>query len=136
MVIGTDCIGSCKSNYHTIMATTAPQRYLYFNDNSIKNVHKLLFFCIVCLFGCFFGSPRSNISLRRNIIHVTKNWLPYWIFEIQNVNDYNIIQNKDIAYLLNNFLFDFIRNWSIHLAKYRPVLLSMMNIFKWHQDFL
>ena len=23
-VIGTDCTGSCKSNYHTIMATTAP----------------------------------------------------------------------------------------------------------------
>jgi hypothetical protein len=25
VVIGTDCIGSCKSNYHTIMATMAPQ---------------------------------------------------------------------------------------------------------------
>jgi hypothetical protein len=25
VVIGTDCIGSCKSNYHMIMATTAPQ---------------------------------------------------------------------------------------------------------------
>ena len=24
VVIGTDCIGSCKSNYHTITATTAP----------------------------------------------------------------------------------------------------------------
>jgi hypothetical protein len=24
VVIGTDCIGSCKSNYHTIMAITAP----------------------------------------------------------------------------------------------------------------
>jgi hypothetical protein len=24
VVIGTDCIGSCKSNYHTIMATKAP----------------------------------------------------------------------------------------------------------------
>ena len=24
VVIGTDCIGSCKSNYHTTMATTAP----------------------------------------------------------------------------------------------------------------
>ena len=24
VVIGTDCIGSCKSNYHTIMITTAP----------------------------------------------------------------------------------------------------------------
>jgi len=23
VVIGTDCIGSCTSNYHTIMATTA-----------------------------------------------------------------------------------------------------------------
>jgi hypothetical protein len=27
VVIGTDCIGSCKSNYHTITATTAPQVY-------------------------------------------------------------------------------------------------------------
>ena len=24
MVIGTDCIGSCEYNYHTITATTAP----------------------------------------------------------------------------------------------------------------
>ena len=24
VVIGTDCIGSCKSNYHTITATTTP----------------------------------------------------------------------------------------------------------------
>ena len=24
VVIGTDCIGNCKSNYHTIMTTTAP----------------------------------------------------------------------------------------------------------------
>jgi hypothetical protein len=24
LVIGTDCIGSCKSNYHTITATTTP----------------------------------------------------------------------------------------------------------------
>ena len=28
VVIGTDCIGSCKSNYHTIMATTAPLRFM------------------------------------------------------------------------------------------------------------
>ena len=25
VVIGTDCIGSYKSNYHTIMSTTAPE---------------------------------------------------------------------------------------------------------------
>jgi len=28
VVIGTDCIGSCKSNYHTITTTTAPQSNL------------------------------------------------------------------------------------------------------------
>ena len=28
VVIGTDCIGSCKSNYHTITATTAPNNTL------------------------------------------------------------------------------------------------------------
>jgi len=27
VVIGTDCIGSCKSNYHTITTTTAPGRF-------------------------------------------------------------------------------------------------------------
>ena len=29
VVIDTDCIGSCKSNYHTITATTAPSLYIY-----------------------------------------------------------------------------------------------------------
>jgi len=30
VVIGTDCIGSCKSNYHTITATTASNKfYIY-----------------------------------------------------------------------------------------------------------
>jgi hypothetical protein len=27
VVINTDCIGSCKSNYHMIMATTAPPSF-------------------------------------------------------------------------------------------------------------
>jgi hypothetical protein len=30
MVIGTDCIGSCKSNYHTITATTFPLPFINF----------------------------------------------------------------------------------------------------------
>jgi ketosteroid isomerase-like protein len=29
VVIGTDCTGSCKSNYHTITTTTAPFEYRY-----------------------------------------------------------------------------------------------------------
>ena len=37
VVIGTDCIGSCKSNYHTITATTAPHKglgYWWLKHNS------------------------------------------------------------------------------------------------------
>jgi hypothetical protein len=32
VVMGTDCIGSCKSNYHTITATTAPHIFMCFID--------------------------------------------------------------------------------------------------------
>jgi hypothetical protein len=32
VVIGTDCIGSCKSNYHMITATTAPEQILSGGD--------------------------------------------------------------------------------------------------------
>ena len=34
VVIGTDCIGSYKSNYHTIMTTTAPFRIRMSEENS------------------------------------------------------------------------------------------------------
>ena len=40
VVIGTDCIGSCKSNYHTIMTTTAPTKlgiYNYVTDGPMFN---------------------------------------------------------------------------------------------------
>ena len=45
MVIGTDCTGSCKSNYHAITTTTAPNNnqslillYILFFINSIVAV--------------------------------------------------------------------------------------------------
>ena len=40
VVIGTDCIGSCKSNYHTIITTTAPTKlgiYNYITDGPMFN---------------------------------------------------------------------------------------------------
>jgi hypothetical protein len=39
VAIGTDCIGSCKSNYHTITATTTPDlrlRVTNLHINSLK----------------------------------------------------------------------------------------------------
>ena len=38
VVIGTDCTGSCKSNYHTIMATTAPHIFWWY-DSFFKKDH-------------------------------------------------------------------------------------------------
>jgi hypothetical protein len=37
VVIGTDCIGSSKSNYHTITATTTP-KHLFMNDIAKFNI--------------------------------------------------------------------------------------------------
>ena len=37
VVIGTDCIGNCKSNYHTITATTAPDiQWKLFKPNLLE----------------------------------------------------------------------------------------------------
>ena len=33
VVVGTDCIGCCKSNYHTTMTTTAPSMEVEFQSN-------------------------------------------------------------------------------------------------------
>ena len=39
--IGTDCTGSCKSNYHTIMTMTAPERHLRFTDFLWQHFNKM-----------------------------------------------------------------------------------------------
>ena len=38
VVIGTDCTGSCKSNYHTITTTTAPENWCKWKKNNMKYV--------------------------------------------------------------------------------------------------
>jgi len=43
-VIGTDCIGSCKANYHTITTTATPKNLLL--------MRKCLLLLVVHLFGC------------------------------------------------------------------------------------
>jgi hypothetical protein len=61
MVIGTDCIGSCKSNYHTITATTVPLPFINFifaQDVLLKSL-VLDFFSfsrneLWCLLWCLF----------------------------------------------------------------------------------
>ena len=39
VVIGTDCIGSCKSNYHTITTTMAPMWNIVYGSTKILQKH-------------------------------------------------------------------------------------------------
>ena len=57
MVIGTDCIGSCKSNYHTITTMTAP------GVNLGEGTAKMLQIGYKC-FKCYI------LSISHSIIHV------------------------------------------------------------------
>jgi len=43
VVIGTECIGSCKSNYHTITATTTPHNIIGFLTQYITYIRKFVF---------------------------------------------------------------------------------------------
>ena len=47
VVIGTDYIGSYKSNYHTIMTTTTPFWYLVFPDDLFGALYMSIYFHII-----------------------------------------------------------------------------------------
>jgi hypothetical protein len=55
VMIGTDCIGSCKSNYHIITTTTAPHKDLRNN----KNV--TIFYLSLCLVMMTWSSANWKI---------------------------------------------------------------------------
>ena len=51
VVIGTDCIGSCKSNYHTTTTTTAPK--MVYKKQELLTFREYLVFDGVCLLILF-----------------------------------------------------------------------------------
>jgi hypothetical protein len=65
VVVGTDCIGSCKSNYHTSMAMTAPTPLLHhmYNCNSYKKADWS--FSGSCFFFFFFFFEKEFCIFQR-----------------------------------------------------------------------
>jgi hypothetical protein len=55
VVIGTDCIGSYKSNYHTIMTTTAPFRIRMSEENSWNHLCKFYILQNIVFILLFFN---------------------------------------------------------------------------------
>jgi hypothetical protein len=61
VVIGTDCIGSCKSNYHTITATMAPK------------IWQLQYYKLAALGSIYV---RSSIKIAHFVPIRWQTWLP------------------------------------------------------------
>jgi hypothetical protein len=81
VVIGTDCIGSCKSNYRKITTTTAPPNYEYYPN---------LFAFLLCLLVCYLITVVHvlYISINWNIAesgvkhHQTNHPTSFWGYSI------------------------------------------------------
>ena len=62
VVIGTDCIGNCKFNYHTITATTAP------NNNIVKDTYVTNDSNIIVIYICVLQTHEIKITHRSSPI--------------------------------------------------------------------
>ena len=51
VVIGTDCMSSCKSNYHTITAMTAPPDEYWWFSKLIINYKRICFLTLFVIWG-------------------------------------------------------------------------------------
>ena len=68
VVIGTECIGSCKSNYHMITATMAPRSMFWCRNTSRPFAHlRLLILKLYVLTGGCFPLRRANFNGNKNI---------------------------------------------------------------------
>jgi hypothetical protein len=95
VLIGTDCIGSCKYNYHTITTTTAPESVL----NRLKTLS-------VCLPSSFFLC-----------VWTTATWPPE--SNIQDECSFSVKQYKNISPLDGFITGKIIYNYhSIHICKF------------------
>ena len=77
-MIDTDCTGSCKSNYHTITATTAPSsllnidNYLKWHDISVPTLQQN---------NCICDSGTISYKYRAvNIIDNDFSFLLFWLY--------------------------------------------------------
>jgi hypothetical protein len=121
VVIGFDCIGSCKSNYHAI--TTAPQVPLETQlspinksaSNSCKGDNYIFFtfvFSCICLLICQANQEQSKVSgkVKRHNIDSSKQ-KPVVEYTRGMCNDDKVMSNEDIKMEGNRKIKIFISNF-------------------------
>jgi hypothetical protein len=77
VVIGTDCIGSCKSIYHTITATTTPKQFWLWIQMLQLNKHGLFFYNLLCF---------SFLTLENILIDILLIMLRLWKKTCSNID--------------------------------------------------
>jgi hypothetical protein len=76
VVIGTDCTGSCKSNYHTITTTTV-QYDKYYDMNWTYghiNIDNCSWYWLYCLTPLVYLLPQTCIIWRSNLLNYVRTW--------------------------------------------------------------
>jgi hypothetical protein len=76
VVIGTDCTGSCKSNYHTITTTTV-QYDKYYDMNWTYghiNIDNCSWYWLYCLTPLVYLLPQTCIIWRSNLLNYVRIW--------------------------------------------------------------
>ena len=71
VIISTDCIGSCKSNYHTVTTTTTPQVFTCCVFNNWTFAHCQFDSNIIC-FYMSYGEQNDSFSMKEQ--WKGKNW--------------------------------------------------------------
>jgi len=74
VVIGTDCIGSCKSNYHTITAMMAPQHLISFCVLGVSVVHVFLNDFLIVFWNCPESVVFFCFPYYQRIISLLRTW--------------------------------------------------------------
>ena len=92
VVISTDCIGSCKSNYHTVTTTTTPEVFTCCVFNNLTFTHCRFDSNIKCFYMCY-GEQNDSFSMKEqwkgknwplhdnwSYIHLGHLWVEKWWF--------------------------------------------------------
>ena len=72
LVIGTDCIGSCKSNYHMITTTTAPKASaVKLLNQYAPNMTGIVLACMVPILNSYLigGTPSKMATISKHALN-------------------------------------------------------------------
>jgi hypothetical protein len=118
VVIGTDCTGSCKSNYHMITTMTTPNKYLHESTTWYTmdtNEHSHVGCFSICCDNCKFCRTRQTQCKQELSCSDVGNWL---LCNIQSIiyktNSYFLQKLLTFNFIFFNTVKSFLScNWVI-----------------------